>query len=211
MKHICVIGPSGTGKTSLAKYIAARYRVPFITGSSKELTQHMKGIESHKDIIKLCVNDPIEALRLYSSIMRLRRDILESDDVLVTDRGIPDLLVYSSLQLFPHIELEEAGDFQDQMIEILQEQSDDVLYVFIPFNFQHDIEDNEHRVANELYQKMISNCFDIVVKRYIKPSNLIIIHEWDWQTRVDIIDSIFDESQFDIIQKSINKWLGRKQ
>ena len=42
MKRIMFVGPSGIGKTTLAKFIETKYGIPFISGSMSDLMPDIK-------------------------------------------------------------------------------------------------------------------------------------------------------------------------
>lgn len=42
MKRIMFVGPSGIGKTTLAKFIETKYGIPFISGSMSDLMPDTK-------------------------------------------------------------------------------------------------------------------------------------------------------------------------
>lgn len=42
MKRIMFVGPSGIGKTTLAKFIETKYSIPFISGSMSDLMPDTK-------------------------------------------------------------------------------------------------------------------------------------------------------------------------
>ena len=49
-KRIMFVGPSGIGKTTLAKYVAKRGDLPFISGSMSDLLPATEGV-SHNEIL----------------------------------------------------------------------------------------------------------------------------------------------------------------
>ena len=51
-KRIMFVGPSGIAKTTLAKYVAKREDLPFISGSMSDLLPDTEGI-SHNEILSL--------------------------------------------------------------------------------------------------------------------------------------------------------------
>ena len=208
MKRICIVGPSGTGKTDLAKYIASRYRIPFISSSSKCITKE-KGINSHKELIHLCSNKPQEALSTYKAILNYREGIMDDNSSFVTDRGIPDLIVYAHLQLVPHIDDKDSLLLLQQSIDIITDQ--EVHYIFLPYA-NIPIENDSHRITSMMYQSFVSSCFDLVIKKFIPDNNLTIINVWDWEARVKIIDNIFKpKSELEKWQNAIIKFLKRNQ
>ena len=51
-KRIMFVGPSGIGKTTLAKYVAKREDLPFISGSMSDLLPATEGV-SRNEILSL--------------------------------------------------------------------------------------------------------------------------------------------------------------
>lgn len=210
MRKVCLIGPSGTGKTELAQYISLRYRIPFISGSLKNLALTHNDDMTHSDIIKLCCTHPKDGLEIYRKLLKMRLSTIYENSEFVTDRGIPDLIVYSTLQLIPHLEPDDASDFTEELIELLKHNSD-VTYIFLPYNNDHSIDNNYHRVLSTTYQNLISSCFRDVAKGYIPKGNLLVINDWDWDTRVNIIDTVFEIDPYDIdtLIERLKVWLRR--
>lgn len=205
---ICIIGPSGTGKTTLAEYIAARYRIPFITGSSRLLSIGY-GVESHADLIKLCADKPQEVLELYKKIKDLRIEILQKDNV-VSDRSLIDLLVYYTIQLSPFMSMLDDDQFMYDLQSDIKKY--EVTYIFLPYNFKAKIEDNNRRVTNAMYQKYISLLFDITIKTSeCSICKFITIEEWDWETRVLIVDKLFEKTLWQKIKKLWQKLIKKNQ
>jgi len=190
MKQICIIGPSGTGKTDLANYIASRYRIQFVSSSSREISKEYE-VDSHKELIALCVNEPEKALALYRSLLIQRSTLVNSSKSFVTDRGLPDLLVYSLIQLVPHIPDDDANKLVVDISNTIS--SKDTIYIFLPYTSGQTIEDNKFRVTNHLYQKAVSECFELINKVYLQNNRLIVMDDWNWESRVEIVDNMFNE------------------
>lgn len=209
MKNICIIGPSGTGKTTIAKYIASRYRMEYITGSSRELSGRFD-INSHQDIIKLCANDPDKAISFYKSILSHREDIMDNNPYhIVTDRGIIDLMVYFTMQLAPFMGIFEVEKFMQACTDILGTDLNKQIFIFTPYTFKHAIKEEDRRIVNQEYQAIISHAFDVFIKKYMPKAEVIIMDEWNWEERVKLIDGIFDDTTFNQFKSKVKRWLRK--
>ena len=72
-KKIFICGPSGVGKTTLAKFIAAKYNIPFVSTSGKLLWRDY-GITSHKDLLDKSLKDPTFAVNYQFDLLKQRRE-----------------------------------------------------------------------------------------------------------------------------------------
>jgi ABC-type dipeptide/oligopeptide/nickel transport system ATPase subunit len=203
MRNICIVGPSGTGKTTLAKYISSRYRIDYITGSSRGLSKEFN-INSHQDMIKLCANDPMGALDLYMGILNYREEISETLPM-VTDRGIIDLIVYFTIQLAPFLSLYEVEKFMGLCINVMDQQVTP-LYIFTRYNFEHAIDEDDRRIVSLEYQALISHAFDIYIKKYLPKAKILILDSWNWDNRVKIVDNYLSKNKY----VKFKTWLKEK-
>lgn len=87
---IAFTGAGGTGKTTLAKYIAEKWGVPYVGSVSREVMTEL-GIESEMDQEKLSDD---ELLFLQQAIYERRKTKLASLDSYVTDRCALDNYIY---------------------------------------------------------------------------------------------------------------------
>lgn len=102
-RRIFICGPSGTGKTTLAKILSEYYEMgKFISGSSKALWDKY-GIKNHINVIENTVMDPIWGYNFQMELLDLRIKLFEvSDNInIVSDRSPLDNVIYFTLQNAP--------------------------------------------------------------------------------------------------------------
>lgn len=102
-RRIFICGPSGTGKTTLAKVLEEYYELgKFVSGSSKALWDKY-GIKCHRDIIERTVMDPKWGFDFQMELLDLRISLFEvNDDInIISDRSLVDNVIYFTLQNSP--------------------------------------------------------------------------------------------------------------
>ena len=89
-KRIMFVGPSGIGKTTLAKYVAKREDLPFISGSMSDLLPATEGV-SHNEILSLGSEAMYKA---DFQLLNKRNRLFKDREYFVTDRSYADLAAY---------------------------------------------------------------------------------------------------------------------
>jgi len=205
-RQICIIGPSGTGKTALAEYLSRRFMIPYKTGSSRVITQSF-GIKNQTGFMRLCANEQDIATEVYLKILENRLQILSLGDYynpIVTDRGIIDLLVYAYLQLIPYLTIVERGNLIEKIRTSFTDEG--IKFIFIPYTPGRHIENNNHRVDNHIYQNIVSNIFEMIIGE-LQPKYILTLPMWDWTIRVEQVEDIFDiPHTIESMHKAIIDW-----
>jgi len=189
-KKIFICGPSGTGKTTLAKWISATYRIPFISTSGKALWGDFD-IHSHAELINLCNKDKAFAEEYQWHLLRYRNKALRNVDEFVTDRSPIDNLVYFLLQVSPNITKEST-------ISYIKACEEAIAYgnkiIYLPFINEIDIENDGYRITNPYYQNCISSIFDYVIEgnllninNYYTIDDIMAINQFDWDIRMKLV------------------------
>ncbi len=186
-KKIMICGPSGTGKTTLAKHISEAYRIPFLSMSSKALWDKY-GYKSHNEAVKTSFNDPGLAFKYQWDILRTRRKQSQNNPSFITDRSFVDNVVYIMLQVSPNI--------CDNDTELLIEQARAGLtnidgLIFIRYSDDIDLEDDGSRITNTYYQKMVSKIFDWVIDDifHFYEGSLLTLDIWNMCKRAKRVDA----------------------
>lgn len=157
--RIMMVGPSGVGKTTLAKFISEKYNLPFISGSYSDLIPETREV-SHKDMVKNAT------LTQENQLLSLRSKAFHfSNGSYVTDRSYIDDLAYLFVKLSNSIEYCDFDTFELHVRRLLIR--DCTHLVFIPFTkdmiHTWKIEDNNKRVLNPYFQYMVSKVMEGII------------------------------------------------
>lgn len=155
--RILITGPSGMGKTTLAKWLAEEYKIPFTSVSMIRDICKCSDVRNHQDIIEVGKNNPTAHLMLQWELIVERYSKFCENQLkgFVTDRGHIDSLVYTSSQTYSS----NPSDF-NKFINLAHKMKELFEYViFIPYTPGWKVEDDGKRVANEKFQSDISDTF----------------------------------------------------
>lgn len=151
---IQLTGCSGVGKTTLAKYIASEYDIPFISGSYSDLVPQTKD-EKHADMI---TKDPKLIYEQDHQVLNLRHKQLRNTFDFVTDRSYIDSIAYLINKISIHLRSCDIEAFITTCEALLERECTHL--IFVPFTTKFldewEIEDNKKRVLNSYYQFQIS-------------------------------------------------------
>lgn len=187
-----IAGPSGVGKTTLCNYISQRHNIPFVPSSTKVLWKE-EGIKSHEEIIKRCALEPMWGLDFQYKSLGLRQVVMNDYDHFVTDRSPLCNLVYTLTQVSPYV-IPEATHGYVKAVHSLMEQflkEKDAVFIYIPFNKETVLEDNNMRVMSTHYQIALSAIYESVMKPYANsdPHKILVLPMWDLDLRKLIVDT----------------------
>jgi hypothetical protein len=196
---IAMFGPSGGGKTTLTKIIPTLVPVTYIPGSvythllsynqKEELASKYGYIGTgHQAVINLSSINPAFGGDFQKFALMQRRKLIENNNNFVTDRSPIDNLTYFHLQC-SHNQTEKATeDFIRYTQELYQELTH---AIFVRTVNPQGIEDNDSRVANIHYQRMVDSVFEFLFKRYFQdlPVKTLVLDTWDLQGRVKKLSS----------------------
>lgn len=161
-KRIGFAGPSGIGKTTLAKWISEEYKIPFISSSYSDLIPETKNI-THEEM----VNMPL-FMKEYQLLNKRRNLYAKQDRDFVTDRCYIDSVAYMINKLSHKHQQCDMDTFIEQCKVLLFKQFTHIIY--IPFTIEYfdtrkwNMEDNGKRITNRYYQYQISLIMDGVIK-----------------------------------------------
>lgn len=152
--RIMIAGPSGIGKTTLAKYLALNNKESFLSGSVSNLIPETKDLP-HKDML----NRASDVLYLEDfQILNLRNKLYRNKDYFVTDRSYLDSIAYFLYKQGDKQPKCEVEHFINLSSMLLTQQCD--LLIFLPLNscYINDwvIEDNHKRILSTYFQTEIS-------------------------------------------------------
>ncbi len=189
-KRIYICGPSGVGKTTLAKYIAEQYKIPFITTSTKPLWEKL-GVNNHKELINKCALDPAFGLDFQNKVLEYRLNKLSGLDNWVTDRSPIDNMAYFLMQNSDKCTTEETKNYiRDCNLALALGNK----LINIQYTSDIDLEDDGMRITNPYYQEYSSIIFRYILDNKvldlnstIGKKNILDVHTWDWEERMKII------------------------
>lgn len=154
MARINLTGPSGMGKTTLAKWISNEYQIPFISGSYSDLIPETAKMP-HQDMI---AQDAKLIQEQDTQVLNLRRKAFDSFETMISDRSYLDSAAYFINKLSHRIPQCETEQFIEICRELTCKQCDKV--IFIPAGVNHlqnwTMEDNQKRSTNLYFHIEIS-------------------------------------------------------
>lgn len=164
-KQILFCGPSGVGKTTLAKAIAKELGIEFVSSSLSEIAPETMHV-THYDMLDK------EARKSHSrniSYLNLRKKLfLTITYPFVSDRSYLDIAAYEIIRAAKG---EPTCDTSD-VLEFVNEanSSSSITHIiFVPFThsmfYQWVIEDNHKRITNTYFQTLVSKAFEIVLDK----------------------------------------------
>lgn len=154
MARINLTGPSGMGKTTLAKWISEEYNIPFVSGSYSDLVPETAKMP-HKDMIS---QDAKLIQEQDTQVLNLRRKAFDSFETMISDRSYLDSAAYFINKLSHRIPQCETEQFIEICRELTCKQCDKVIFIPAGVNHLKDwmMEDNQKRSTNLYFHIEIS-------------------------------------------------------
>lgn len=217
--RITFCGPSGTGKSTLAKELSKHLNIESVDGSRTTLMETDRG-KTHQGMLSEEIV-PHKNFHVMNKRARLFQSIESS---FVSDRSMVDPVVYEIYETSAMGKSCTLDDILDNAKYLLAKSKID-LVIYIPYtNRAMDemaIEDNNKRITNPYFQRMISKIFDIALERLAGlqvnesmsfqwgkfipiPSNKGNGHE----TKLLVINEPFNETRMKIIKQQIKNIYG---
>lgn len=157
IKHskIMFAGPSGFGKTTLAKWISEQYNIPFESGSVSDLIPQTKEV-AHKDML---ARDPKELYTEDFQILNLRNKLFSNKGQFISDRSYLDSAAYFLYKQGDKQPSCEVEHFIGLCSMLLTQQCDCLIFLnFIPELVSEWVtEDNNKRITSNYFQVEISS------------------------------------------------------
>ena len=157
--RIVIVGPSGTGKTTLAQELGKRNNIPFISASAKGLFK-CYGFKDHKDIIRCAIENPKKGFDFQMELMLTRNNLFKQYKDFISARSPIDIWVYFLLQNSSQLSGPQCEILYELYLKGL-ENIDKVIY--LPHTSEIDTEEDGVRITNRYFQYMVDSLFDKVI------------------------------------------------
>lgn len=162
---VIMSGAQGTGKSTLAKDWEEATGCTFRAVQTRD---HLPlGVQSHMDILRLAVQDPMEAVEFQLRLIRQRTEMFKqarlSDECIVSDRAVFDSYVYFLL----HNSMFASQEARDEALK-LSNLSIEYYDLTLFFNTKDTtIEDNNFRVIDPEYSVAVgSTLLKVTMRAY---------------------------------------------
>ena len=213
--RIMFAGPSGYGKTTLAKWLSEQSGIPFESGSVSDLLPKTKEI-SHKDML---ARDSKELYTEDFQILNLRNKLFSEKESFISDRSYLDsaaYFLYKQSDKQPACELEHFFGLCSMLIT---QQCECLVFLnFLPELINDWVtEDNHKRITSNYFQVEISSIMMTSLhilgynKNGYKPFMVKASNIWDllFAKRVDLkygveygeIETLYGKTQVYIINE----------
>lgn len=187
------VGPSGIGKTTLAKFIETKYGIPFISGSMSDLMPDTKEMHHAEFLHQECG----ELINKDYQLLNLRNKLFKDKETFVTDRSYVDLAAYFIYKQSTNIPECEVDAFLDICKDLTVQQCD--LLIYLPLSMYNmkgwPMEDNKKRIINRYYQAQMSDIMGNLLTQWSTLSvidNILVVPQLDFYDRIHMIMSRLD-------------------
>ena len=208
--RIGICGHSGSGKTTIAKWLSEKTDIPFIASSAslmfteedRALLKSKYGYEplGHSNVINMGHANPEFGKEFQFLLLRRRQQLYERytlpttlGDSFIVDRTPIDNLVYGMLEAGNNFTQAESKYFIESCLKAFYENFTHL--IFIPYCGQ-EIEDNNSRVPNKYFQQMVDSLFKYYLNHWVYSSAEVVpiymVDTWDLGDRKEgITDFLF--------------------
>lgn len=162
--RIVFAGPSGIGKTTLAKLLSEELKLDYISGSISDLLPDTKNL-THQEMLS---RDPKELQMEDYKIMNLRNKLFSKYKLkgYISDRSFLDSAAYFIYKQASKLPTCELVSFLDLARDLTIKNVDYLIVLDFPVSFilNWNIEDNNKRILNDFFQCSISKLIRLVLE-----------------------------------------------
>lgn len=161
-------GPSGIGKTTLAKFISEQYGIPFISGSYSDLVPSTRDI-SHEEMMEKSSSVLYnEEHKLFFKRADTFGECSAMGENFVSDRSYLDNMAYFIYKLSAHIPKCETEAFEGLVKHAFGRDCTHLIFMNCNSNVLDawEVEDNNKRILNPYFQWMISTIMKASLDRW---------------------------------------------
>lgn len=162
--RIVFAGPSGIGKTTLAKLLSEELKLDYISGSISDLLPGTKNL-THQEMLS---RDHKELQMEDYKIMNLRNKLFSKYKLkgYISDRSFLDSAAYFIYKQASKLPTCELVSFLDLARDLTIKNVDYIIVLDFPVSFilNWNIEDNNKRILNDFFQCSISKLIRLVLE-----------------------------------------------
>lgn len=190
--RIMICGPSGTGKTTMAKFIAEEFGLDYISSSAGDIWPKY-GFKNHIDSIRKIKDNPTMGFAYQYEVLTRREMVIDEwkkhhciYEGYVMDRSFVDMYAYACMEL--------GGLVDDRFLDIIYDDCKKGMQgvtnlLFIPFTNDTILEDNGRRVISKHFQSIINGVMDYILFSTDMCDGIKVyrLSEWDLEKREEIV------------------------
>ena len=192
MARIVLCGPSGIGKTTVAKELAHIYRFPFVSGSYSDLIPITRDLHQSDMISK----DPREIFSQDMRLLGLRKKSYEKNPKMFSDRSPVDSIVQGIYKLSPYLPSCDIDLLVKNGMEVIEKYISAIIFLRYPSDLSKwNLEDNGKRVSNPYFQRMISTLYEDFLVHTLVPklsTPVLVVNSLDRSERIDRLREFID-------------------
>jgi len=188
-------GPSGIGKTTMAKALSEQYGIPFISGSYRDLVPETKEIP-HSDMIQL---DAQQIFEQDVQLLNARNKTWGKYLNLISDRSYVDSAAYLIQKLSHRIPQCDMEDFIEKcrILNLIQTTH----LIFVEFTREYftkwEMEDNGKRIVNKFYQEQMSEIMrSVIINHFGPPKYAGYIQGSEHSNLVYVLNGSYNDEEF---------------
>lgn len=174
-----IAGVSGIGKTTIARWISAKYNLPFRSGSFTTLVKSEEG-KTHQQILQTPLTT--EQRKSVEFELLTQRVRLVKEGKYVTDRSFLDSAAYYILKLASETPTCEVEDYISLCYQLTAKHCTHLILVNYSSSHYHkwEFENNDLRILNKWFQLQVGNIMGEVLQYWDSGINKFYLPKSDY-------------------------------